>query len=245
MARRSARSEMTMRITACTLKGNCHCRDGPPRSPYGQPLPAAMFVCHESRSACLRAYGHKKLELEYDKEGNAVPPSSPDPTETPSFRGRRNEAVMVPVGPARTGVHFNPKIDLLFLKMLIKEYGQLEHLAAVVGAEFPELERVVLRLAVAMPPGHWSRSASYTYWRDHGWGAGGKWVPKHVLKCGGLREVVLFIENKATVEILPLEWRERMSGIWTEKMEILRKDWPEEWNGTIPTLRWVEQWEDI
>jgi len=60
---------------------------------------------------------------------------------------------------------------------------------------------------------------------------------RFLIRLRGLREVVLVCGEKE--KMLPSEWRARTEGQWVEELVKNREEWPGEWEGEMPSLRFV------
>jgi len=215
-----------MVITPCTDLHPCHCESSPALSWLASPLPASLFACRESREAGIGSY-IRCLEHEYDVRGVVVRhPISVRPQKPPSRS-------------PLTGIIMNPQLDSLVLRINVasrSDVQKVQHLASILSSHLPEIRKVVVLLRVAMVPfRHWQLNR-FRYWRK--WGEDGWWVPvRFLIKLKGLREVVLVYDFGQ--KMLPPEWRARTVGQWVEELVKVQERWPVEWDGVMPSLRFV------
>ena len=216
-----------MVITPCTDLHPCHCQNSPALSRHASPLPASLLACRESLEAGIGSY-IRCMEHEYDVRGVVVRhPISVRPQQPPSRS-------------PLTGIIMNPQLDSLVLRTNIpsrSDVQKVQHLACILSSHLPEIRKVVIQLRVAMAPfRHW-RPNRLLYWRK--WGEDGWWVPvRFLIKLKLLREVVLVYDLGH--KMLPLEWRARTMGQWMEELVKVQERWPVEWDGVMPSLRFVE-----
>jgi hypothetical protein len=133
----------------------------------------------------------------------------------------------------------NPQLDSLVLRINVasrSDVQKVQHLASILSSHLPEIRKVVVLLRVAMVPfRHWQPNR-FRYWRK--WGEDGWWVPvRFLIKLKGLREVVLVYDFGQ--KMLPPEWRARTVGQWVEELVKVQERWPVEWDGVMPSLRFV------
>ena len=255
----NTRSTYTLSILTCTLPGQiCDCTDRPPTSPHNVPLPAAFFVCHESRAATRKLYS-KFLDDGYEEDGS--PTYAKVALELAQhYRGSPLGIVQIQRNPFlwkrattrpypfRTGVVANPWVDVLMVNALIRIRDELsvtiaefKHLVAVIAREMPDLAQIVVRVSL---PSEWQSRESLHFWRTLG--QGGRWVSQNLLRIRGLKEVVILTDNSSNQHfILPQESQERASIMWKEKLEKSRENWPREWLGSAPVLKFVNRFEDL
>ena len=216
-----------MALTPCSALHCCDCSTFPFSSAHAQPLPTSLFACRESRDANIGQY-IRGLEDEYDTRGCLV--------VHPMFRLKKSPAyTLLP----RTGIVINPSVDVLLLRANVASRSsiqQIHHLASILATQLQEVQKVVLQLEIGMPPYKFWQRERFQYWKR--WGEDGWWLPmRFLLKLKGLREVVLVYNPKE--KMLPLEWKTRTESQWLEEFSKLEERWPLEWEGNMPSLKFV------
>lgn len=222
-----------MVVTTCTLKGVCGCQYLPPWSPTRVASPAVLFVCRESYRAVARHYSTRFGNV-YNLEGQVMGPPS-------CFQDSRFlRADTKTFDPARIGVYLNPAIDTLKLRFKIPSWQAvtcLHQFVTIAAREASDIRSVVLDIIIVLRPFQWWQRTRFQKWRN--WGNTGRWVPKDVVNFRRLKEVVLVL-GQVERQMLPAQWRERTEMLWEEQLKEMSSQWPAEWNGVMPVLRFVE-----
>ena len=185
-----------------------------------------LFACKESRNATVLLY-KRVLEEEYDIRGKTVlnPVSGIEKSPTSM--------------PPRTGLAINYSIDAIIMPVNIPTRSailELHHFSAVAAQQIPHLRKFIVHLRIFMPPYKFWSSRRFQYWRK--WGETSWWVPiRYLLRMRALEEVVLLRNGEE--KLLPSEWKSRVIAQWTEELLKVKDAWPVEWEGKMPSLRFV------
>ncbi|KAH8695290.1 hypothetical protein BGW36DRAFT_382444 [Talaromyces proteolyticus] len=220
-----------MAITTCTLGPKfCQCRSFPPSSPHTVALPSVFFVCRESRNVTRRHYS-AHFDKYYDVHGRPLVSPSAD-RETTEEDG--DETTPQP----KIGAFINPAVDGIYLKFKVTSVSEIVNLHQFVEIMVKEaacITKIVVKPTIILRPYMWWQKERFQKWRN--WGPDGHWVPPGLHRLKKLREVVVLIDGSVSSKMLPTEWRERTASIWSEELEKTRLDWPIEWEGNMPPLR--------
>lgn len=226
------RRECNMVILPCN-EPSCKCNFYPPSSRGALPLPATLYACSESREVALPQFS-KCFGEEYNARGRPV---------TKRYSGLTATTDQDPVFPT-VGLLLNPSIDAIIITTNIASttaVRELHHVAAIVARQMPDLRKAVIELAISMPPYHFWSSRRFQYWTN--WGRNPWWIPiKFLVQMKGLREVVLSRPFKD--KMLPSEWRARILSQWEDELVKVKDKWPVEWEGKMPSLRFVSKLQD-
>lgn len=237
---RRTRPNQPIAITTCSQNQPCGCDYIPPRSHNIVPPPAVFSVCRESRKATLDQYSTIFNKM-YNIRGQAVlPPALFFAHWVTTREGSK------PYDAAKTGIYVNSAVDMPLIRFNVASSGSLDeinHFISIATRQDARFRRVLLRLHIALPPYQWWQRARFQRWRR--WGESSDWVPKQIVKCRELKEVILLVEGKVYKDMLPKDWRERTVEIWERELRMMRSQWPEEWDGEMPILRFVTRMEDV